>query len=586
MKRLTIGVLTLLCLLLAACAGEVENSSAEESLAASEGVSSVQSFDASSDEEFLVSIEESSELSEEPEPAESSELSEEPESAESSDEPEGPVDPADKNYENTLVAGENGNYSCEVPYGYTWHVNYVDGKICGEDVTICTTDDAYKACNPNWAITILLQKLEDGTYVAVQDAVVTPGNASKVTVGENQIALVVHSTSSNPDAGYANWLGKVVAVSVKAGDIFEVAEDWSSFKATNPATVEDSPEDPIEPAGKPTTGEEWENLFFERCGFHPDFFQILNTASYQKLAEVWMDNPIDQWGYAYAQLAMTTGDMVALEETVTANWLREIEESIAYIKKWYPEYGASLEEEHIIWKEAVQLRADLPLDLMRYADNFGTLQLVYHAGDISALYRERAFQLLYEEFHCKESVDDKSHEIGLEMIVPEGMEVELEEGRFSGGFGDFYWACETESFEEDYVLDNPIDAWEREFLVDYDIFLSDIDLGDVMIANWKREIEEATALILDCYPEMEELLAREAIAWKQGIFGHSPLSLVLDTGYYGTLHLMLDEDVAVYQYRHHALHLLHLAVACVELQEYTGRTTDLVPELTFVMPEL
>ena len=166
MKRLTIGVLTLLCLLLAACAGEVENSSAEESLAASEGVSSVQSFDASSDEESLVSVEE-------PESIEPSESSEESEPAEPSEESE-------------------------------------------------------------------------------------PVESSEESVPEE---------SSDPS------------------------------------------DDPIEPVWKPTTGEEWENLFWELYGFHPDFFQILNTASYQKLAEVWMDNPIDQWGYAYAQLAMTTGDM-------------------------------------------------------------------------------------------------------------------------------------------------------------------------------------------------------------------------------------------------------------------------------------
>ena len=145
-----------------------------------------------------------------------------------------------KTWENTLTIGEDGNASVEVPYGYTWTVSYIDGKIVGEDVTICTTDDAYKACNPNWAITILLNKQEDGTYVAAQDAIVTPGNADAITVGENQIALVVHSASSNPDGGYANWEGKVVAVSVKAGDVFKVSEDMTSVYAVVPGENTDT----------------------------------------------------------------------------------------------------------------------------------------------------------------------------------------------------------------------------------------------------------------------------------------------------------------------------------------------------------
>ncbi len=167
--------------------------------------------------------------------------------APSEDEPseDEPVDES-KTYEETLVKGEDGNYTCEVPYGYTWTVNYVDGKIVGEDVTICTTDEAYKACNPNWAITILAEKQEDGTYVAVQDAVATPGNADAVTVGANQIAIVVHSAASNPDPDkdgktYANWKGKVVAMAVKTGDVFQINEDKTSVYAVIPGESLDAP---------------------------------------------------------------------------------------------------------------------------------------------------------------------------------------------------------------------------------------------------------------------------------------------------------------------------------------------------------
>lgn len=170
-----------------------------------------------------------------------------------SDDPEEPVEP-DAEWIGEMTQGGDGNCSADVPYGYVWIVDYVDGKIGGEDVTICTTDDAYKACNPNWAITILLEKQADGTYVAVKDAVVTPGDASKVTVGENQVALVVHSSSSNPDAGYDNWQGKVVAISIKAGDVFTINEDMTAVQAVIPEDLpgDESSEEPSDDPSQPS----------------------------------------------------------------------------------------------------------------------------------------------------------------------------------------------------------------------------------------------------------------------------------------------------------------------------------------------
>jgi hypothetical protein len=166
--------------------------------------------------------------------------------AAASEEPDAPV--AGKNWENTLVEGEDGNYSCEVPYGYTWTVNYVDGTIAGEDVTVCTTQDAYNACNPNWAITVYLEKQADGTYVALQDAIVCPGSAAAagIEVGGDKIALVAHSAYSNPNG--SNWQSKVVAMSVKAGDVFTVSDDMLTVVAVDPnAPVE--PETPDVPTG-------------------------------------------------------------------------------------------------------------------------------------------------------------------------------------------------------------------------------------------------------------------------------------------------------------------------------------------------
>ncbi len=163
--------------------------------------------------------------------------------AAATEEPDAPV--AGKNWENTMVEGEDGNYSCEVPYGYTWNVNYVDSTIAGEDVTVCTTQAAYDVCNPNWAITVYLEKQADGTYVALQDAIVCPGSAAAagITIGENQIALVAHSAYSNPNG--SNWQGKVVAMSVKAGDVFTVSDDFLTVVAVDPNAAPETPDTPI-----------------------------------------------------------------------------------------------------------------------------------------------------------------------------------------------------------------------------------------------------------------------------------------------------------------------------------------------------
>ena len=130
-----------------------------------------------------------------------------------------------KTYEDTLYFGDDGEFHCSVPYGYTWEVDYIDGYITGEDVTICTTVEAYEACNPKWAITNILEKQEDGTYVAVRRPIVGQGTTPKIELSENQVAFVVHSGGSVPEnclGSYENWLGKVVACAIRKGDVFEV----------------------------------------------------------------------------------------------------------------------------------------------------------------------------------------------------------------------------------------------------------------------------------------------------------------------------------------------------------------------------
>ena len=161
-----------------------------------------------------------------------------------------PVDPEKpKHYEDTLVKGENGNYTVDYPYGFTWDVDYKNGTHQGEDVTICDSLDAYNNSNPKYAISLILEKQADGSYLAVQDAIVGKGSVPAITLGEGQIVLVVHSSASNPDnEAYDNWLGKVVAMSVKTGDKFFVDTEAMTVTAVDPeAEVEPPVVEPSEP---------------------------------------------------------------------------------------------------------------------------------------------------------------------------------------------------------------------------------------------------------------------------------------------------------------------------------------------------
>lgn len=131
----------------------------------------------------------------------------------------------DEYWQDSLEYAANGEYRCDVPYGYLWEVEDVDGVITGEDATICTTTEAYEACNAKWAITCVLEQQEDGTYVSIRKSIVGEGTQYRITLEENQIAFVVHSGGSVPQnclGSYENWLGKVVACSVRKGDVFDV----------------------------------------------------------------------------------------------------------------------------------------------------------------------------------------------------------------------------------------------------------------------------------------------------------------------------------------------------------------------------
>lgn len=327
---------------------------------------------------------------------------------------------------------------------------------------------------------------------------------------------------------------------------------------------------------------EWQNKFMENYGFHPDLFYALESnEANEAFAKLWLENPIDAWGSAYAKKAMTTQAMVDGETQQRLNWQREMEESLAYIKECYPEYGAKLEEEQLLWQEAADLHPDLAKDLVCYANSYGTLALVYHAGERCGLYRERAFRLFYIEAVCKETKKDTAHKLEIQMVVPEGMEAEGD-SKITGKFSDFYWILEDHDGFVRSIADNPIDAWAKEY--------QGTDLGfewysDVLIDNWKREMEESTALILELYPEMKELMDKEAAAWEKGMLKQDFLGLPETLGVKSDLHEKLALQETVAQYRRRALYLYHLEIACVELQDISDRPTDHIPEIELILPE-
>lgn len=326
---------------------------------------------------------------------------------------------------------------------------------------------------------------------------------------------------------------------------------------------------------------EWQNKFMEIYGFHPDLFYALESnEANEAFAKLWLENPIDKWGSAYAEKAMTTQAMVDGETQQRLNWQREMEESLAYIKECYPEYGAKLEEEQLLWQEAADLSGELTSYLRYYAGCHGTMDLVDQEIERCELYRERAFRLFYIEAVCKEVKKDEARKLEIQMVVPEGMEAEPS-AELAKKFENHYWAWDPTSFSTS-VTDNPIDAWAKEY--------QGTDLGfewysDVLIENWKREMEESAALILELYPEMKELMDKEAAAWEKGLLGQDFMGLPEVLGAKNDLHEKLALQETVAQYRRRALYLYHLEIACVEFGDLAERPTDHIPEIELILPE-
>ncbi len=146
-------------------------------------------------------------------------------------------DPADTN------PNDGQNLKFDNAYGYTFVLD-ADKVIGGEDNVIITNVDDYNACNPNWAISVLLAP--EGDLFKVVKTVATPGSAANamaagINFDNGNIVLVAHSSASH-DA-YPNWQAKLCALALKEGDLIRVSETEAYVLIPN---VDEVPEAPVE----------------------------------------------------------------------------------------------------------------------------------------------------------------------------------------------------------------------------------------------------------------------------------------------------------------------------------------------------
>ena len=181
-----------------------------------------------------------------------------------------------------------------------------------------------------------------------------------------------------------------------------------------------------------------------------------------------------------------------------------------------------------------------------------------------------------------ETKGDTAHVLGLQMIVPEGMEVETVAEAPGSGFDNYYGTLLEAGVSADFAENNPIDAWAEEYQGASEGYTW---YAEVLITNWKREMEESIAHITSCFPEMKEQLEKEAAAWEKGLLGQDFLGLSETLGIKTDVHEMLALQETVEQYRRRALLLFCMETACVECQELSERPADFVPEIALILPE-
>ena len=120
----------------------------------------------------------------------------------------------------SYTIGADGNAVYESALGYVFTIDDVNGVITGEDATVVTDNTALTASQSVWGIWFHAKKVKDNVYEVITDGAALNGVMPTVSMKADEIIVIVHSASSNPndEATYPNWEDKVAALAVKIGD--------------------------------------------------------------------------------------------------------------------------------------------------------------------------------------------------------------------------------------------------------------------------------------------------------------------------------------------------------------------------------
>lgn len=147
------------------------------------------------------------------------------------------------------VDSESGNASYENAYGYVFKLDLVNDTNVAEKNVLFTSQPAMG----DWWTFVALEKVEGDTYKAVIDAALWKYRPEGFTLGENQIILVCHSSSSKPTEAetYPNWENKIALAAVKTGDFFTFSGvDFENATLAEGATATCTAEKPATPGGE------------------------------------------------------------------------------------------------------------------------------------------------------------------------------------------------------------------------------------------------------------------------------------------------------------------------------------------------
>ncbi|MDD4164555.1 MAG: hypothetical protein PHD66_04950 [Eubacteriales bacterium] len=80
--------------------------------------------------------------------------------------------------------------------GYEFNINYVNGVIKGEDAVIITNKEEAQTANLKFVTYFICKKVSDNVYKVTANAVAGCEDPSKLSIGEDEILIAIHSDSS------------------------------------------------------------------------------------------------------------------------------------------------------------------------------------------------------------------------------------------------------------------------------------------------------------------------------------------------------------------------------------------------------